>query len=392
MRESNRMRSVQPPIIAVLDRLIDATPGTISLGQGIVAYGPPPEAMARLASFGRSVEEHRYGPVEGRPELRAVLEAKLAADNGVRVRPESRVVVTAGANMGFMNAVLAVADPGDEILLQTPFYFNHEMAIRMAGCRAVTVATDDEYQLRLDAIRAAITPRTRAVVTISPNNPSGAVYPETKLRDVNALCREQGLYHVHDEAYEYFTYEGARHFSPGSIEGAAGHTISLYSLSKSYGFASWRIGYMVIPEHLFDAVSKIQDTILICPTAVSEAAALGALSAGAGYCRRHLADLAVVRARVLESLGRIADVCDVPAPDGAFYCLLRVHTALDSQTLAERLIGEHRVAAVPGAAFGMTDGCYLRVSYGALEAGTVGEGVGRLVGGLKALVDTRRSG
>jgi len=285
-----------------------------------------------------------------------------------------------------MNAVLAVADPGDEILLQAPFYFNHEMAIQMAACRAVAASTDDEYQLRPDAIRAAITPRTRAVVTISPNNPSGAVYPEAVLREVNAICRERGVYHVHDEAYEYFTYGGARHFSPGSIEGAAGHTISLYSLSKSYGFASWRIGYMVIPDVLFDAIIKIQDTNLICPAAVSEAAAFGALAVGAGYCRRHLAGLAIVRAHVLEAFASIADICEVPRPDGAFYCLPRVCTSLDSYALAERLITEHRVAVGPGAAFGMTDGCYLRVSYGALEADTVMEGVGRLVEGLKAIV------
>ncbi len=386
MRESDRMRSVQTPIIPIIGRLIAETPGTISLGQGIVAYGPPPEAMASLAAFGGDIEDHRYGPVEGLPPLVEAIEAKLAAENDVRVRPSSRVVVTAGANMGFMNAVLAVTDPGDEVILQAPFYFNHEMAVVMAGCRPVAVPTDAAHQLRPDRIRAAITPRTRAVVTISPNNPSGAVYPEAALREVNALCRERGVYHVHDEAYEYFTYGDARHFSPGSIDGAAARTISLYSLSKAYGFASWRIGYMVIPSALFDAVNKIQDTILICPTAASQHAALAALAVGAGYCRGHLAGLARVRARVLEAFGAIGDLCTVPRPDGAFYCLLRVSTPLDANTLAERLIREHRVAAIPGTAFGLADGCHLRVSYGALDAETVAEGVGRLTAGLKAIV------
>ena len=271
------MRAVQAPIVPILGGWIRETPGTISLGQGVVSYGPPPEAFDAIKGFGANVDENLYGPVEGDASLVQVLTGKLLCENGIRVEPDSRVVVTAGANMGFMNAVLAVADPGDEILLQAPFYFNHEMAIQMAACRPVAVPTDESYHLRPDAIRAAITPRTRAVVTISPNNPSGVVYPEAALREVSTLCRERGLYHVHDEAYEYFTYDGARHFSPGSIDGAAGHTISLYSLSKSYGFASWRIGYMVIPEGLFDAVNKIQDTILICPAAVSEVAALGAL-------------------------------------------------------------------------------------------------------------------
>ena len=101
-----------------------------------------------------------------------------------------------------MNAVFAIASPGDEIILQTPYYFNHEMAIAIAGCRAVLVSTDDNYQLRPDAIRAAITDKTRAFVTISPNNPTGAVYPETALREINQFCGEHGIYHISDEAYE----------------------------------------------------------------------------------------------------------------------------------------------------------------------------------------------
>ena len=132
---------------------------------------------------------------------------------------------------------------------------------------------------------AAITPRTRAIVTISPNNPSGAVYPKATLAAVNALCSERGIYHISDEAYEYFVYDGAEHFSPASLPGATEHTISLYSFSKAYGFASWRIGYMVIPEALTVAVRKAQDTILICPPVVSQHAALGALAAPADYRR-----------------------------------------------------------------------------------------------------------
>lgn len=385
MRESQRMRSVQTPIIPVIGRLIAETPDTISLGQGVVWYGPPPEALAAAASFGRNGEDHRYGPVEGLPSLVEAIETKLGAENGIRVRPSSRVVVTAGANMGFMNAVLAVTDPGDEVILQAPFYFNHEMAVVMAGCRPVVVPTDERYQMQPGAIRAAMTPRTRAVVTISPNNPSGAVYPETALRAVSAICAERGIAHVHDEAYEYFTYDGARHFSPGSIGGAGDHTISLFSLSKAYGFASWRVGYMVIPAALFEAVNKIQDTILICPSHVSQVAALGALRRGASYCREFLAELSRVRAIVMSSLATVRDVCAVPRPDGAFYCLVRVHTTADPMTLAERLVREYRVAVIPGTAFGLADGCYLRVSYGALEAATVAEGMKRLVKGLRAI-------
>lgn len=384
MHSPSRMAQVQAPIIPILGEWIRQTPGTISLGQGMVAYGPPPEAMALLSSYLTDPAIHRYGPVEGLPLLVEAVTRKVREENGFDPSL-GRVVVTAGGNLAFVNAVLAIADPGDEIILVAPFYFNHEMAVVLAGCRPVVVPSDERYQLQIDRIRDAITPRTRAIVTISPNNPTGAVYPEDDLRAVNALCAERGIYHIADEVYEYFTYGGVRHFSPGSIPGAGAHTISLYSLSKAYGFASWRIGYMTIPHALWEPVNKIQDTLLICPPHASQAAAAGALGVGRGYCDCFVAGLEQVRGKVLARLGELGDRVEVPSADGAFYCLLRVCTPLDAMTLAERLVREHKVATVPGTAFGLQDGCYLRVSYGALAPDAVEEGVDRLVEGLRAL-------
>jgi aspartate/methionine/tyrosine aminotransferase len=381
-----RMQAVQTPIIPGVGALIRSHPGTISLGQGVVHYGPPHEAIDKIGSFLADPENHKYKPVQGIAPLVEALAAKLRSENGIRPGSQSAIVVTAGANLAFVNALLAVTDLGDEVILQTPYYFNHEMAITMAGCHPVPVDTDDRYRLRPEAIRQAITPKTRAVVTISPNNPSGAVYDEAALREVNEICRRHGLYHINDEAYEYFTYGDARHFSPGSIAGSAGHTISLFSLSKAYGFASWRIGYMVIPERLFESVEKIQDTLLICAPVISQYAALGALQAGREYCRAKLASIAAVREHVLEELDSIRDLCTVPAAEGAFYLLLRVHASLEPMQLVERLVRDFGVAVIPGTTFGLSEGCYLRVSYGALTEETVAEGVRRLVRGLRSIL------
>lgn len=388
MDESQRLRATQSPIIPVIADLIRENPGTISLGQGVVGYGPPPEAFAALAPFQATPENHKYQPVAGIRALLDAIAAKLATENHVPITPGNRLVVTAGGNMAFMNAVLAIADPGDEVILPTPFYFNHEMAVTMTNCRPVLVPTDASYQLEVDALRAAITPRTRAIVTVSPNNPSGAVYPAETLRAINALCAERGIFHVHDEAYEYFTYDGAAHFSPASLPGSAPHTISLFSLSKAYGFASWRIGWMVIPVALESAVRKIQDTILICPPVISQFAAVGALQAGAGFVRERLREIAEVRAVVQRELAVLArnGICDLPPARGAFYFLLRVHTGTPSLEMARRLIREHRVAVIPGNAFGLTTGCHLRVAYGSLQKETAAEGVGRLAAGLRAIV------
>jgi len=376
---------VQSPIIPVVGELIRSNPGTISLGQGVAYYGPPPQAIESIQNFLADPENHKYKLVQGIPELLEAIELKLDRENGISI-DGSRIVVTAGANMGFVNAVLAITDPGDEIILQLPYYFNHEMAVAIADCKAVCVPTDDDYQLQPEAIAAAITDRTRAVVTISPNNPTGAVYRESDLKKVNKICRSNKIYHISDEAYEYFTYDDARHFSPGSIDGAAEHTISLFSLSKAYGFASWRIGWMVIPEYLFEPIRKIQDTILICPPVISQWAAIGAMKAGWSYCRQKLKMTAEIRRICLDKLTGIADLVTVPPANGAFYFLLRVHENADPMELVRQLIEQHKVAVIPGMTFGVEDRCLLRIAYGALQKQTAAEGIGRLVNGLKEIM------
>ena len=386
LKATSRMDAIQTPIVQVIGDLIRATPGTISLGQGVVHYGPPDAAIDVARAALSNPETHAYQDGNGNRALISAIEEKLLRDNGIDPRRGSRVMVTAGANMAFVHAILAVTEPGDEIVLPVPFYFNHEMAIEMAGCTVAAVPTDDRYQLDVDALRRAITPRTRAIVTVTPNNPTGAVYPESALRDVNRLCADRGLFHISDEVYEYFTYGDARHVSPAAFAGAEPHTISLFSLSKAYGFAGWRIGYMAYPERLADAIAKVQDTVLVCPPVISQIAAVAAMEVGPAYCRPHLRALAEVRDIVIAELAALEPWCVVPPADGAFYCFLRVNTSLDPMHIAERLIREHGVAVIPGHAFGMTSGCYFRVAYGALQKETVAEGIGRLVTGLRSIL------
>ncbi len=203
---------------------------------------------------------------------------------------------------------------------------------------------------------------------------------------MNELCRRRGIYHINDEAYEYFTWDGNRHFSPASIPGSEGHTISLYSLSKSYALASWRVGYMVVPRSLFEPIRKIQDTNLICPPVISQWAAVGALEAGRKYCLDRIESIGAVRQAVVAELNAASDVCSVPAASGAFYVLLNVRSQIDSMRLVERLVREHRVAVMPGSTFGVVDRCAVRVSYGPLDREAACEGIARLVGGLRAIL------
>lgn len=387
---SARLAAVQSPIIPIVMDLYRRHPGTVSLGQGVVGYGPPSGVADRIARFAETPAHHLYQPDEGTPELRAAIGEKLARENGVD--PAGReIMVTAGANMGILNALVAITDPGDEVILPRPYFFNHEMAIRMAGAVPRIVPCRPDHQIDLGAIAAAAGPRTRAALTTSPNNPSGATYPEADLRAVNALCADRGLYHLHDEAYEYFVHDGARHFSPGAIPGSAPHTIEFWSLSKAYGFASWRIGYTAFPAGLMETLLKVQDTNIICAPAISQHAALACLEAGIDWCRPRIEGFAPNRELLLDALAGLGDRVEAPPANGAFYVFIRVGGGrpLDDMAVVRELIVEHGVAVVPGSAFGVEAGCSLRLSYAAVDRDTMAVGARRLVNGLRAITDRR---
>ena len=386
-RSAIRMAGVDTPIIPTIAALVRDNPGTISLGQGVVNYGPPAQAISALPGLMADGQLHKYQSVMGYAPLLDAIRHKLAEENGLSLGSESLLMVTAGSNMAFLNCVMAVGDPGDEFILPMPFYFNQEMAIRMCGCVPVPVPTHADWSLDVEALAAAITPRTRAIVTVSPNNPTGAVYAEADLRAVNALCAKAGIYHFSDEAYEYFTYEGVRHFSPGSLPGAAAHTLSFYSMSKNYGMASWRVGYVVFPRDLFDAMNKVQDTNIICAPVISQVLALQALKLGRDWVAPHIEALGRVRNTVHAALDTLGDLVEYPHTQGAFYVLMKLPGVSDALAFNTFMTQQHRVACIPGFAFGLTDTAranYQRLSYGALDAATVSEGVQRYLAAVRA--------
>lgn len=381
------MAAVDLPIIPTIAGLVHANPGTISLGQGVVNYGPPVDVAAALQALREQPALQKYQAVGGLPELVGTLRQKLRAENRVAGQDDTDLMVSAGSNMAFLQAVLAVSDPGDEFILPLPYYFNQEMALRMAGCVPVLVPTDENYQLDLAALEAAITPSTRAIVTVSPNNPTGAVYPEGALAAVNALCKDRGLYHFSDEAYEYFCFGAARHFSAASLPDAAGHTLSFYSFSKGFGMASWRVGYVLYPAHLAEAMNKVQDTNLICAPIVSQLVALAATRAGRPAIAAYIDSLAQVRRQVHQRLQTPGSLISFVPTEGAFYVLIRLPPVADPLAFNRAMIEGFKVATVPGFAFGLdpNKANHQRLSFGSLDQSVVTEGVDRFVTAVKAL-------
>lgn len=379
-----RLAAVDAPIIPHLAALARRHADPFSFGQGVAFFPPPPAAHAGVEAFWRQSSPHGYGPAAGLDELVEALGAKFTRENGFcGVGDTQRVLVTAGANMAFLTALLAVTDPGDEVLLPLPWYFNHEMAVRIADCTPVGVPPAAGLRPDPAALEAAITPRTRVLVTVSPNNPAGIVYTPAELSALNRIAASHGLWHISDETYEYFLYDGAQHLSPGAPGNA--HTLTLGSFSKAFGMASWRVGYLLAPATLYPALLKVQDTNLICAPHVSQYAALGALAAGPSWPRRHLGTLATHAARLRHALQRLGDrVLEIVGGEGSLYFLVRLASTLCPVRLAERLVEAHGVVTLPGSAFGLNQGCWLRISFGALSEHGLEQGLDRLVRGLAA--------
>ncbi|MFM7315232.1 MAG: aminotransferase class I/II-fold pyridoxal phosphate-dependent enzyme [Cyanobium sp.] len=398
---ASRLAEVLEPVIPRVGALIAAHPGTLSMAQGMVDWGPPPSVLAAVqqalagaqADRQAAADLDRYGAMQGDPELLDLLRAHLTERQGFD--PEgSALLVTAGSNMAFQTLLQVLCDPGDEVILPVPWYFNHVMAVQLSG--GIPVPVDAGLIPDPDRLAAAITPRTRAIVTVSPNNPSGVVMPQERLAAINRLCARQGLLHISDEAYAAFVHGPEPHWSPGAAVGAAAHTVTLHSFSKAYGMAGWRLGFAVVPQRLLPALAKVQDTNLICPPRITQRAALAALAAGTGWLEPHLEGLRQRRRRLLEGLRQVrlqgVQARLLGEPDGAFYALLEVRTSRGGLDLVEALIRGSGVAALPGESFGLPatgSEAVLRLSYGLLSGPQLDEALGRLGDGLLLLAAAR---
>jgi len=392
---ASRLATVLTPVIPRVGELMRRRADCLSLAQGMVSWGPPEavrEALrAALIAESTPASLDRYGPMEGDPELLAAVRQELAGRQHLDL-DGAALLVTAGSNMAFNAIAQVILDPGDEVILPMPWYFNHFMAIQLAA--GVPVGVTAGLMPDPQRLAAAITPRTRAIVTVSPANPSGVVIPGHVLAAINRLCAERGLFHISDEAYAAFVHGSVPHEPPGRIRGSGRHTITLHSFSKAYGMAGWRLGYAAVPRQLLASLAQVQDTVMICPPRITQRAALAALAAGPDWIATRVASLKERRRLVLEAVASARSqglpITLPVVPDGAFYALLSCDTPLAGEALVERLVLDHGVAALPGEAFGIGGGegpSLLRLSYGMLEPPLLAEALDRLLIGLRQLLE-----
>jgi aspartate/methionine/tyrosine aminotransferase len=375
-----------PPLLEMSARageLAAAGADVIRLDQGAVDIPPPPEFVAAVGEALDDELLHRYTPDPGLPELRAALAGYLGDRLGVGYDPGTEIIVTAGANQGCFAALMALVEPGDEVLLPSPWYFNHAMTLTALGAVPVAVPTraDQGFAPSPAEVAAAISPRTRGLVLVNPNNPTGACYHDGLIRELTGLVIERGLWLLADQTYHELYFGTDRPLSPAAIDAARDSVVTVTSFSKSLGLSGWRLGVLAGPAALITEVLKVQDCVVISANRPGQVGLLATLPAAERHAERVRSELGARRDLLVTAL-REAGLDDFVEPGGSLFLLLRLPGTADDQSFCRRLLDEAQVVAVPGSALGPGGAGSIRISFGTTGAERLSEAVGRIAAKL----------
>ncbi len=355
--------------------------GVISLAQGIPDFFTTENIRKAAKDAIDANLVDKYTPGYGIEPLRKAIAEKVQRYNAIQA-DASQVIVTHGGIEALMATFMTILNPSDEVIVLTPDYASHITQTRIARHGGVPIfvpltETNNGWVLESDKLEAQITQHTKAILVCNPCNPTGKVYTKKELLEIIRIAKKHNLFIISDEIYEYFTFDGKKHISIASLPGAEDRTISIFGLSKSYAMTGWRIGYIVASKKLTQQIFKIHDSLITCPTAVSQYAALAAITGDQANVRRYKEGFEKRRTIVMDALQK-TDKLSCVIPEGAYYAFIKINFPVDDNELAIRLIREAKVAVVPGSAFGLGGENHVRVSFGGDET-LLKEGIARLV-------------
>lgn len=372
LRIPKRTLDIAVPQIDVLNAraaaLRTAGKEVISLGQALPGFPPPPEMLHAAEVAIKNPDTHIYSADAGILQLRQALAERLQKHYDIEVDAENEIIITAGANQAFMLALMTVLDPGDEVVLPSPYFMNHEMAVRAVGAIPIEAPLCEEsgFALCWRDIEPYITTNTRAVVLVSPSNPTGAVCDPTEFEAIVRHLIAINVYVISDETYMHFVYGTQCFKSALTISEWRNGVLMVSSFSKCFAITGWRVGYLIAPAEIIAQAIKIQDAMLICAPVIAQEAVLGAVQHAWEYPYSFLPTLderrAVLRA-ALESSPHI----QWRETGGGFFAFVRVAGCTDSEKLAMALIEQAYVVTIPGNYFGKAGEGFLRLSYGAVD-------------------------
>lgn len=342
-------------------------PGLINLGSGTPDFLPPTsifDAMQEAVKAGRI----QYTAWTGIPELRAAIAEKLRTENGITYNPDNEIIVTSGAQEALMTTLMTLLDPGDEALTPSPNYDEYVRDAAILGGTLVPVPATPESNFTIEAaaLEAAITPRTKALVIVTPNNPTGTVLPEATLRAIAEVAIRRDLIVISDEIYEYYVFDGHRHVSMASLPGMRERTVTINSFSKSFAMTGLRLGYIAAPAALIEAMLPFHHAMMICANTVTQYAGLAALQTPREWFKDVLREYDRRRHLWMEALNAIGlPYCE---PQGAYYVFFDIRsTGLTSAEFVARAREEARLVFQPGTIGGGAGEGFIR---GALTKGS----------------------
>ncbi len=382
---ASAIASIEASPIKKMQLLANADSKIISLAQGIPSFATP--MHIKLAAK-KAIDENlvdKYTSGYGIDTLREAIVTKLKRDNKIQA-DVSQVIVTHGGIEALMSIFLSLLNPSDEIIVLTPDYASHITQIRIVRQGGIPVfvpltETPSGWVMDAERVEGAITQNTKAILICNPCNPTGKVYSKAELSEVARIAKKYNLFIITDEMYEYFVYDGKKHISIGSMPEVADRVISVFGLSKSYAMTGWRVGYIVAEKHLISHIFKVHDSLVTCPAAVSQYAALAALQGPQDVVKEFRNVFAKRRQIVMDEL-RKTDKLELVKPEGAYYAFIKVAGNVDDYDLSMQLLHEAKVAVVPGSAFGPGGESHIRISFGCEEE-QLKEGLRRLVGYLE---------
>jgi aspartate aminotransferase len=355
-------------------------------GADLVEFGagephfPTPQHIKDAAIAAIQQDFTKYTTVPGMPELRAAIVKRHAADFGSNYKPEETIAST-GGKLSLFNAIQVLVDHGDEVILPVPYWVSFKDIVEYAGGKCVFVETDegDGFQLTAEMIERSITPRTRAMIINSPNNPSGAVLDPAEFTAILRLAHKRGIYVIADECYVYLNYTG-RNFSAASVAEVREHLVIAGSLSKTYSMTGWRLGYAMAPAPIINAMTKLQSQSTSSTAQMVQKAGVAALNGPQQCVAEMKAEWIRLRDHTLKGLATIPGVSCV-RPEGAFYVYPNVSSYFgkslvnSAADVAKRLLHEAHVVTVPGEAFGTRE--HIRLSY-ATSPAEIDRGIKRM--------------
>ena len=353
-RLSKRVQGFTESVIREMTRVV-AQEGGVNLAQGMPDF-PPPKALVDAAHRALDGDFHQYAITWGAPNLRAAIADKYRRFYGMDVDPERHVTVCCGSTETMLATLLAVLNPGDEVIIFEPFYENYGPGCIISGAEPVWIPLEGpEFTFDPDRLRQAVSPRTRAIVFNSPNNPSGKVFSRAELDVIADVCRTHDLLAITDEIYEHIVYDGREHIPIATLPGMADRTITISGISKSYSVTGWRVGYAIAPPEISDGIRRAHDFVTVGAPAPLQEAAVTALQFPDRYYVELRTAYQARRDLLLGSLQRAGFVCNTPR--GAYYILTDVahfmerHGIADDTAFAMWLIKHCGVATVPGSSF-----------------------------------------